>query len=72
MTLRIDTNQVATSNASQGTGTYGNYPLYLFRRGGTSLPFNGRFFGLIVRGAQSTASQIASGETYMNQKSKAY
>lgn len=53
-------------------GNFGNYPLYLFRRGGTSLPFNGRMYGLILRGAQSTASQIASGETYMNNLTKAY
>ena len=30
---------VSASNAfSQGTGNYGNYPLYIGRRGGTSLP----------------------------------
>lgn len=56
-----------------GTGNFGNYPLYLFRRAtSTSLPFNGRMYGLILRGAQSTASQIASGETYMNNLTKAY
>lgn len=60
------------SGSASGTRNFGNYPLYLFRRGGTSLPFNGRMYGLIVRGAQSTASQIASGEKYINSKTKAY
>lgn len=34
-------------NTAQGTGNYGNYPLYIGRRGGTSLPFNGHIYGLI-------------------------
>lgn len=58
--------------ADAGTGNFGNYPLYLFRRGGTSLPFNGRMYGLIVRGAQSTGTQISNGEKYINSKTKAF
>lgn len=34
----------------QGTGTYGNHPLYIGRRGGTSLPFNGHLYGLTIIG----------------------
>jgi hypothetical protein len=30
-----------------GTGKLGNYPLYIGRRAGTSLPFNGHIYGLI-------------------------
>lgn len=48
-TLRIDGAQAAQSTADQGTGNYLAYPLYLFRRGGTSLPFNGNFYGGIIR-----------------------
>ena len=32
---------------SKGEGNFGNYPLYIGRRGGTSLPFNGHIYGLI-------------------------
>ena len=71
-TLRVNGTQAATSSASQGTGNYGNYPLYLFARAGTSLFFNGNFYGLIVRGAQSTAAQISSAEQWINSKTKAY
>lgn len=53
---------------SIGTGTYGNYPLYIGARAGTSLFFNGRLYGLIVRGAQSTLSQIEATELYMKKK----
>lgn len=32
---------------AKGTGNFGNYPLYIGRRAGTSLPFNGHLYGLI-------------------------
>lgn len=69
--------QVRTGTAIVvGDGASGNflaYPLYIGRRGGTSLPFNGRIYGLIVRfGANLTADQIARVETWMNGKTGAY
>lgn len=57
-TIRVNGTQVAQATTDQGTGTYGNYPLYLFRRGGTTLPFNGRFYGLSIIGAALSASDI--------------
>lgn len=71
-TLRRNAGLVQSSTASQGTGNYGNYPLYIGRRNGTSLPFNGNLYGLIVRGAQSTAQQISDTETWVNGKTGAY
>jgi hypothetical protein len=70
--LRINGTQVASSTADQGTGNYGNYQIFLFMRAGTSLPFNGRFYGGVVRGAQSNDQQIAALEGYMNTKTAAY
>ena len=62
-----------TTNGTQaGTGSFGNYPLYIGRRGGTTLPFSGRLYSLIVRGAASTDAQIASAETWVNGKTGAY
>ena len=71
-TIRVNASQVAQSVASQGTGNYGNYPLYIGRRGGTSLPFNGNLYGLVIRGALSDANQIANAERFMNSKTGAY
>lgn len=45
--LKVDGAIVSTSVVDQGTGNYGNYPLYIGRREGTSLPFNGHIYGLI-------------------------
>jgi hypothetical protein len=70
--LRINGTQAATSTDDQGTGNFGNYPLYIGRRGGTTIPFNGRIFSLIIRGAQSTTQQIEGGETYVNTKTRAF
>lgn len=70
--LRVNGTQVASSTSDQGTGNYGNYPLYIGRRGGTAQPFNGRLYGLIVRGAATRASQITQTEGWLNQRTGAY
>lgn len=70
--IRVNGSVAGTQTGSQGTGNYGNYALYLFRRGGASAPFNGRTYGLIVRGASSTSTEISNTETWLNGKTKAY
>ena len=67
-TLRIDGTQAAQSTTDQGTGNYGNYPLYIGARAGTSLFFNGNLFGLVVRGAASTTAQITATEAWLAPK----
>ena len=61
-----------TSSSTLGTGNFGSYPLYLFARAGTSLFFNGQFYGAIIRGAQSSAAEITNAETWMNQRTRAW
>jgi len=70
--LRINGVMVSDTTTDQGTGNYGNYPLYIGRRGGTTLPANMRLYQLIVRGAASNAGQIAATEAYVNAKTRAY
>ncbi|WP_166168026.1 LamG domain-containing protein [Acinetobacter sp. SA01] len=48
-----------SNSLSQGTGNYGNYPLYIGRRGGTSLPFNGQIYALLVIGKLLDAATTA-------------
>lgn len=60
---------VGPSLGSLGSGNFGTYPLYLFRRGGATLPFNGIFYGAIIAGAAYSASQITSAERYLARKS---
>lgn len=61
--LRINGAQVASSVGDQGAGNYGNYPLYIGRRGGVSLPFNGNVHGMVLRG--SATADLAAVERLM-------
>ena len=63
------------SGSFTGDGMSGNFPvapLYIGRRGGTTLPFNGKLYGLVIRGALSNPADIAALESFMNRKAKAY
>lgn len=56
-----------------GTGNFLGYQLFIGRRGGTILPFNGQIHGLILRfGPNLSAYQIRAAENYMNQKTGAW
>jgi hypothetical protein len=71
--LRVNSSQVASSATVQGSGNYNANPLYIGRRGGSSLPFNGRLYSLIVRfGANLTTGQITATESWVNSKTGAY
>ena len=52
--------------ADKGTGNFGNYPLYLFSRGGTYLRWKGHFYGLIIRGAATDTAQLEQTEQWLN------
>lgn len=71
--VRVNGTQAGSVLTNQGTGNFLAYPLYIGRRGGSSLPFNGRLYSMIVRfGANLTTGQITSTETYVNGKTGAY
>ena len=70
--LRVNGTQAAISAADQGTGNYGNYPLYSGARAGTSLFFNGRLYGMVIAGKQASAAEIANTESFLNQRTGAY
>lgn len=61
--ISSDTNKVKVNNVlqisstDQGTGNYGNYPLYIGRRAGTSLPFSGHIYSLISIGRLTTDAE---------------
>jgi hypothetical protein len=62
------TPSLANSGSNTGTGTYGNYPLYIGARAGTSLFFNGNIYSLIIRGAATDTATIANIESYVGNK----
>lgn len=70
--LRRNGTQVASSVVDQGTGNYGNASVFIGRRGGSSLPFNGRVYGLLVRGAATSGGLLTSAEGWANATALAY
>ncbi len=66
--LRLNGVQVNSATTDQGTGTYSSQILYIGRRGGSSIPLNGRIFQLIVRGAATDSVTVTNAEQYVAQK----
>jgi hypothetical protein len=67
-TLRADGSEVGTSATDQGTGNFGNHILYFGRRGGSSLPFNGKEHQTVIRSRLLSASELAKLETFVAAK----
>ena len=66
--LRVNGSQVASSASDQGTGNFGNYPMFVGARAGTNLWFNGRLYQLVVVGKQASSGEIASTEAFVATK----
>ena len=60
------------SGTDAGGGNFGSYPIYIGRRGGSSSPFNGRLYGVVMCGASTPGATIAKAERYLNQKAKVF
>lgn len=67
--LHLNGVQVAEELGDQGTGNFLAYPLYIGRRSGSSLPFNGHLYGLIVRfGANLPTARITQTERMLSRR----
>lgn len=59
-TTNLRANGILSANTSAfNGGKFGNYPLYIGRRGGTSFPFSGHIYGLIGIGKLTTDTETA-------------
>lgn len=65
--LRVNGALALSTNVSLGGGNFGSYPLYVGARGGSSLRFNGRLYGLLIFGRQLTPDQLFLSERYVGQ-----
>ena len=70
--IRHNGAQVGSSAGDQGTGNFGNYPLYIGRSNNSTNPFSGRIYQLAIKGKALSAAEIATVESYINSKTKAY
>lgn len=58
-----------SSGTHAGTAAvFANQPLYIGRRAGTTFPFGGQLYGLIIRGAITTAADVSQTERYLAAK----
>jgi hypothetical protein len=57
-----------TPTGSAGTGNFGNHILYFGRRGGSSLPFNGKEHQTVIRSRLLSASELAKLEAFVAAK----
>jgi hypothetical protein len=70
--LRNNGVQTTTITSSQGTGNYGNHPLYIGARADASQRLNGRLYQLVVRGALTGTPVLGQLEGFVNAKTRAF
>jgi hypothetical protein len=71
--IRVNGVQADSDTGDQGTGNFANALHYIGRRGGTSLPFNGRIYQLVTRfGPNLAADVITQSEAFVAQKTGFY
>ncbi len=61
-----------TNSTLAAPAAMGNWPIYIGRRAGASLPFNGRLYGLLIRAGAINDGQIQKVERFLNQKAKVF
>lgn len=67
-TIHVDGVAGTDGTQDKGTGNFGNYPLYIASRAGTSLFFNGNIYSLIIAGALYDANTVAKTNQYVAKK----
>ena len=63
--LRRNGAEAESDTGDQGTGNFGNYPIYVGQRGAASLPYKGFLSALCTRGAATDAALVTNMEKWM-------
>jgi hypothetical protein len=66
--VQLSGSQITWTGTTAGTGNFGNLPLFIGARSGGTLPFQGKIYQVIVRGALTNASDINSTENLIDAK----
>jgi hypothetical protein len=67
--VQLTGSQITWTGTDAGTGNFSNLPLYIGSEGaGKTLPFGGKIYQIIVRGALSTTTQVYQIETFTDAK----
>jgi hypothetical protein len=68
MSLYVNGALAASNSLSQGTGNFAAQPLNAFKRGNNTIPFNGRTYQLLGRGAATDAATRARVERFVGSR----
>jgi hypothetical protein len=66
--VQLSGSKITWTGTTAGTGNFGNLPLYMGARSGGGLPYQGKVYQVIVRGALTNASDITSTENLIDAK----
>jgi hypothetical protein len=66
--VQLSGSQITWTGITAGTGNFGNLPLYMGARSGGALPFQGKIYQVIVRGALTNASDVSQTENLIDAK----
>ena len=66
--VQLSGSQITWTGTTAGTGNFGNLPLFMGARSGGGLPFQGKIYQVIVRGALTNASDITQTENLIDAK----
>jgi hypothetical protein len=66
--VQLSGSQITWTGTNAGTGNFGNLPLYMGARSGGTLPFQGKIYQVIVRGALTNASDVTQTENLIDAK----
>ena len=64
--VQLTGSQITWTGTTAGGGNFGNLPLFIGARSGGALPFQGKIYEIIVRGALSNATQVYQSETFID------
>ncbi len=66
--VQLSGSQITWTGTDAGTGNFGNLPLFIGARSGGTLPFQGKIYQVIVRGALTNASDVTQTENLIDSK----
>ena len=66
--IRINGIEGGSNSNDQGAGNFANAAIYIGRRGGTTLPFNGHIYQLIIRGKTTPEGKLLEAEKFVSKK----
>jgi hypothetical protein len=66
--VQLSGSSITWTGTDAGTGNFSNQPLYIGSQSGSSLPFNGKVYQVVVRGAASTDTQVLQIEEWIDSR----